>query len=207
VFLRAAALVAADLPNVDFLVVGDGPEREPLEALAHDLRLTGQVVFAGQRRDVPDVLAALDLFVAPSREESFGLAALEAIAAGVPLVASDVGGLSEILAGTDLGDLVAPGDPEALAEVIRRELNTVSLADEGAGEGTELTDGGLLSLADMLVKETEFDLDQTGLAASAQPHAGEHETAREALLARFDLGRMAAQTAELYEELVCGKAD
>jgi glycosyltransferase involved in cell wall biosynthesis len=76
VFLRAAGMVAEEIPNVDFIVVGDGPQRETLEGLAHELGLSGQVVFLGRRRDVGQILTALDTLIVPSREESFGLVAL-----------------------------------------------------------------------------------------------------------------------------------
>lgn len=203
VFLRAAARVAEELPNVDFVVVGDGPQREALEGLAHELRLTGQVVFLGRRRDVPEILPALDVLVAPSREESFGLAALEGAVAGVKTIASDVGGLREVLGETPSVDFVPPDDPEALAAAIRQELMTVHLDPKERGmEGAETGGGALLSLADMLVSETEFNLDETGLRATAQPHAVGKRTDQEALYERFHIRRMVRSTIELYEELL-----
>jgi glycosyltransferase involved in cell wall biosynthesis len=207
VFLRAAAHVAEEIPNVDFVVVGDGPQREALEGLAHELRLTGQVVFLGRRRDVPDILAALDVLVAPSREESFGLAALEGVVAGVKTIASDVGGLREVLGDTPSVAFVPPDDPVALAAAIRRELTTVHLdPDEQYAEGAETVGGDLISLADMLVSETEFNLDETGLQATAQPHALENRTEREVLLDRFHIRRMVRRTLELYEELLASRS-
>ncbi|MBM3499892.1 MAG: glycosyltransferase, partial [Armatimonadetes bacterium] len=202
-FLRAAARVAEELPNVDFVVVGDGPEREALEALAHELRLSGQVVFLGRRRDVPEILPALDLLVAPSREESFGLAALEGVVAGVKTIASDVGGLREVLGETASVAFVPPDDPEALAEAIRQELMTVHLDTQEVGaEGAEMLSGRSLSLADMLVSETEFNLDAIGLQATAQPHATDRRTEQDRLLDRFHIRRMVKETVELYEELL-----
>jgi len=203
VFLRAAALVAEELPNVDFVVVGDGPAREELEALAHQLRLTGQIVFLGRRRDVAEILATLDVLVAPSREESFGLAALEGVLAGVKTIASDVGGLREVLGETEAVTFVPPDDPVALAEAVKLELTAVPLdGEDGHGAGAELVGGDLVSLADMLVSETEFNLDETGLQATPQPHAVQTRTARSRLLDRFDIRRMVKSTVDLYEELV-----
>jgi glycosyltransferase involved in cell wall biosynthesis len=203
VFLRAASLVAEEIPNVDFVVVGDGPSREELERLAHELRLTGQVVFLGRRRDVPEILAALDVLVAPSREESFGLAAREGVLAGVKTIASDVGGLREVLGETESVDFVPPDDPAALAEALKQELLTVSMdSDEPHATGAEFVGCDLMSLADMLVSETEFNLDSVGLNATFQPHATPERTEREVLLERFDIRRMVRSTVELYGELV-----
>jgi glycosyltransferase involved in cell wall biosynthesis len=203
VFLRAAAEVSEEIPNVDFVIVGDGPEREALEALAHDLRLTGQVVFLGRRRDVPEILAALDVLVAPSREESFGLAALEGVVAGVRTIAADVGGLREVLGDVPSVVFVPPDDPEALAGAIRQELTTVELdSDQEYIEGAEFVGGDLVSLADMLVSESEFNLDETGLQATLQPHAVQTRTERDRLLDRFDIRRMVNSTIELYEQLL-----
>jgi len=203
VFLRAAAQVAEELPNVDFAIVGDGPEREALEGLAHTLRLSGQVVFLGRRRDVPEILPALDVLVAPSREESFGLAALEGVVAGVKTIASDVGGLREVLGETASVAFVPPDDPQALAAAIRQELMTVHLdPEERSAEGAEGLGGALLSLADMLVSETEFNLDATGLRATAQPHAVDRRTEQDRLLDRFHIRRMVKKTVELYEDLL-----
>jgi glycosyltransferase involved in cell wall biosynthesis len=203
VFLRAAAQVAEELPNVDFVVIGDGPERDALELLAHELRLSGQVVFLGRRRDVPEILASLDVLVAPSREESFGLAALEGVVAGVKTIASDVGGLREVLGESSSVAFVPPEDPAALAAAIRAELMTVRLdPEERPGGSAETLGGTLLSLADMLVSETEFNLDETGLQATAQPHAVDRRTEQEVLLDRFHIRRMVKRTIELYAELL-----
>ena len=81
VLLRAVAA----LPDVAVLLVGDGPAREPLAALATELGLVGRVRFAGQRLDVARVLSAMDVFASPSPEETFGVALLEALAAGLPV--------------------------------------------------------------------------------------------------------------------------
>jgi glycosyltransferase involved in cell wall biosynthesis len=201
IFLRAAALVSREIPNVDFVVVGDGSAREELEQLAHVLHLTGQVLFLGQRRDVPQILAALDILIVPSREESFGLAALEGIAAGVPIIASDVAGLREVLGATSLVEFVPPEDPEPLADAIKRELTKVSYDGTQAHE-IALPGGGISSLADMLVSQTEFDLDATGLERRQQASAASRATEREAVLDRFDIRRMVHATIGVYDDLL-----
>jgi len=117
VFLQAAARVAAVAPSTRFLIVGDGPQRVFLEGEAARLGLGDQVRFLGFRRDVPDILAALDLAVLSSdpRQETLSVAALEAMSAGTPMVATRVGFMDEIVRDGVTGRLVAPRDPEALA--------------------------------------------------------------------------------------------
>jgi glycosyltransferase involved in cell wall biosynthesis len=117
--LGAAALI----PDVVFAVAGEGPDREMLEREAAALGLGGRVRFLGHRRDVPALLAIADLFVLPSLYEGLPLSVLEAMAAGVPVVATAVGGTDEVVRDGDTGTLVAPGDARALAAGIRSVLS------------------------------------------------------------------------------------
>jgi len=100
-------------------IAGDGAERERLESQAAALGLGGDVRFLGRREDVPDLLAAGDAFVMPSRSEGLGVAALEALAAGRPVIASRVGGLGTAV-DESCGLLVPPEDPAALAAAVAR---------------------------------------------------------------------------------------
>lgn len=120
VLLRALAGLAkrSDLPPWQCLLVGEGPARRRLETLASELGLSERVVFAGMRRDVARVLPALDLFVCPSLYEGFGIAIVEAMAAGRPVVASAVDGIPEVVVDQDTGLLVPPGNESALAEAL-----------------------------------------------------------------------------------------
>ncbi|HVS14501.1 MAG TPA: glycosyltransferase [Thermoanaerobaculia bacterium] len=102
-------------PETRLLVAGDGPLRPALAALAASTGVDGAVVWAGFRRDVPALLAAADLFVAPSLEDAFPTSLLEAMTAGLPVVASRTGGIPEIVVPGKTGLLVPPGDPGALA--------------------------------------------------------------------------------------------
>ncbi len=97
------------------LMVGDGPDRPAAVALAAELGLTGRVSFLGSFPSIEDVLAVSDLFLLPSVKESFGLSALEAMASGVPVVASRIGGIPEVVEDGVSGVLCAPGDVEAMA--------------------------------------------------------------------------------------------
>ncbi len=115
VFLTAARSLAEKLPDVRFVIVGDGPARSRLEETATRLGVAHRTTFAGERRDIPRVMDALDLLVQPSNWEGFGLTLLEAMAVGRPIVATRVGGIPEVVLDGRTGTLVPPGDPDALA--------------------------------------------------------------------------------------------
>jgi N-acetyl-alpha-D-glucosaminyl L-malate synthase BshA len=113
--VRMFAKVRERVPAV-LVLVGDGPERPATEAEAEQLGVAEHVQFLGKVDAVADLLRAADLFVLPSSSESFGLSALEAMACGVPVVASRVGGIPEVVVDGDTGILVPVGDVEAMAE-------------------------------------------------------------------------------------------
>lgn len=116
VLLEASRALAEAYPDLGVVLVGEGPDREALERRARDLGLGDRVLFAGRREDVQRVLSALDAFVLPSHAEGLSIALLEAGAAACPIVATDVGGNSEVIADGRSGLVVPPGDPRALAE-------------------------------------------------------------------------------------------
>jgi glycosyltransferase involved in cell wall biosynthesis/CelD/BcsL family acetyltransferase involved in cellulose biosynthesis len=117
-FLQAAALVVREFPEARFLVVGDGPERERLERLRHELGLDEAVIFLGHRTDVPEIMSALEVFTLTSRSEAFPIAVLEAMAAGKPVVSTNVGAVGEAVVDGETGYLVQPGSVEALARAV-----------------------------------------------------------------------------------------
>jgi glycosyltransferase involved in cell wall biosynthesis len=119
-----------EVPGAVLVVVGDGPQRADLERLAGD-----RVRFAGERPDVRRLLAAADVVVLPSDREGLPMSVLEALAAGVPVVASAVGGLQSLGAGVEL---VAPGDVSALAAAVRRVLADPHLAAGLGRQGQDL---------------------------------------------------------------------
>jgi len=124
-FLRAAAQVATKFSAVEFVLVGDGPFRPELESEVQNLGLANHVRFLGDRRDVPAVLASLDVTVLPSSSESLSNAIIESMAAGVPVVANRVGGNAELI-DDDRGALVTAGNEAELAASIE-----LLLGDEG----------------------------------------------------------------------------
>ncbi|MBM4300452.1 MAG: glycosyltransferase [Deltaproteobacteria bacterium] len=113
---------------VHALIVGGGRRMDEVRRLAESLGLAGQVHFLGPRRDVPDLLNAMDIFVLPSYSEGVSLALLEAMAAGLPVIATEVGGLPEVVTDGENGLLIPPRDAGALAEALTRLLGASDFA-------------------------------------------------------------------------------
>jgi glycosyltransferase involved in cell wall biosynthesis len=127
--LRAVARAAGECPELRLLVVGGGPLEGELRALAQELGISACVEFPGERQDIGNWLARADCFVLSSRSEGLPMSMLEAMAAGLPMILSDVGGIREVVEGLPAVALVPPEDSEALAGAIldfsarRRELS------------------------------------------------------------------------------------
>ena len=115
VLIDAAAKILVRFPDATFDIVGGGPLLDTLRARCADRQVARAVTFAGHQEDVAARLAAADIFTLPSRSEAFPNAVLEAMAAGLPIVASAVGGICELLADNGSGLLVPAGDADALA--------------------------------------------------------------------------------------------
>ena len=135
VLLDALARLADDGLRPALWIAGEGPARPALEKQSRELGLDHQVRFLGERSDVADLLAACDVFVLPSRQEGLGVAALEAMAAGRPIVATRVGGLAEAVVDGGTGLLVPPDDPAALADALARLLRDPALRARLAAAG------------------------------------------------------------------------
>lgn len=118
VAIEAMAQLAASVPDALLLLIGEGKDRERLARFAATLGIEKNIVFAGFRKDVREVMAACDAVIVPSRKEGFGLTAAEAMALGRPVIATAVGGLPEIVVDGDTGLLVRPNDPHALAAAL-----------------------------------------------------------------------------------------
>lgn len=125
--MRATPTVLAQAPNTHVLIVGDGPLRPQLEAVARQLGLTNHVTFTGVRRDIEALMAITQMVVVPSLFEPFGIVALEAMAAGKPVVASGVDGLTKLVVHGWTGFLVPPADTSMLANAIITLLTQAEL--------------------------------------------------------------------------------
>lgn len=113
----------AGKPVCQVLLVGEGPAEQGLRTLSERLGISPRVAFVGARRDIPEVLSLMNIFVLPSLYEGFGIAILEAMAAGKPVIATTVGGIPEFVASGQSGVLVPPGDALALARAIKQLLD------------------------------------------------------------------------------------
>jgi glycosyltransferase involved in cell wall biosynthesis len=127
--LRAFAVVRDRHPDARLVIVGDGSLRGALEDLARTLGVEPWVSFLGARSDVADLLPELDVFVLSSIREGLPLALLEAMACGVPVVATAIGNVPRVVRDGENGDLVAPADSRALAAAICRMLESPDRAE------------------------------------------------------------------------------
>ncbi len=204
--LEAAALLT-DVERLRVLVVGSGPEEAELKERADELGLSGRVLFLGRRLDVPDLLAASDVFVLSSDWEGLPITILEAMAVGVPCVSTAVGGVPEAITDGVSGLTVKPGDPAALADGLRRLALDAGLRARLANAARD--EFGRRFTARQMVRQTEalYDLALSGRAHLAP--AGRIKI----LFVIGQLGRGGAerQTAELvlrlppdlFEPVVC----
>ncbi|MDV3254798.1 MAG: glycosyltransferase [Lysobacter sp.] len=148
--IRAFGRVHQAMPATALLLIGDGPEREALAEVAHGEGVYPAVHFMGDRGDVDVLLQGLDLFVMSSVSEGYSIALLEASAAGLPIVATDVGGNGEIVRNAISGRLVPASDPVALAEAMLSILDDRELAGRmgSAGRAWVLECGSFRSMAE-----------------------------------------------------------
>lgn len=159
-FLETARIVKTRWPNAVFLIAGDGELRAELEALTDALDLRDSVRFLGWQRDLPRIYAASDVFLLTSRNEGTPVALIEAMAAGVPGVSTDVGGVRDVISESDLGIRAPSGEAGALADAVHTLLGRPDL----------------------------------------RRHMGER--ARQSVLQRYSLDRLAGDIAALYRELL-----
>lgn len=132
---QAVQKVIEKQKEVAFLLVGDGPERKSLEKVCLDLGLDGVVHFLGDRKDIPDLIGCFDVGTLTSEMETFPLAILEYMALGKPVIAPDIGGITELITHGIEGLLFPPGDAEALADRLLQLLSQPGLARRLGEEG------------------------------------------------------------------------
>jgi len=138
IFLRAAARVLANFPNTRFVVVGDGPDKDALQALSDELNIRDSVSLLGRRDDMPSVYASLDVMVSSSRQEGLPIAVLEGMASGLPLVATAVGEVPSVVLDGRTGVLLPAEDVGLLARGIESLLGDASKRNRFGAAGRKL---------------------------------------------------------------------
>jgi glycosyltransferase involved in cell wall biosynthesis len=136
--IEAMPHVLARRPETRYLIVGDGEHETALKALATRLGLDGRVIFAGRRSDIPAVMGASDIFVLPSVNEALPTVLVEAMAAGLPIAATDIGGIPEMVEPGVNGILLPPRDPAKLAHACCRLLDDPGWAARLGSRGRQI---------------------------------------------------------------------
>jgi len=139
-FIRAAAEILKERENVQFLIVGEGSLREKLEKLILELKIEQKIIFAGFRKDIPEILACLDVFVMPSLWEGFGLSLVEAMAMAKPIVATDVGPLPELVCQNETGLIVPARDYYSLSKAMLMLLKNKKIREKMGLKGKKLVE-------------------------------------------------------------------
>jgi len=134
----AMKFILQKYPNTKLILVGDGSERKTLEEKCRSYGIDKNVIFAGQRDDVSDILSALDIFILPSLNEGMGRVILEAMACEIPIVASRTGGIPELIEDSEHGLLVSPKDTESLECAIMFLISDKSRAQRMAKKAKKM---------------------------------------------------------------------
>ncbi len=138
VTFQAVRLVIKAVPEARFLIVGDGPARKRLESMVDELGIRKYVIFTGYVSDIPEIYSFTDIAVLSSWSEGLPQSLLQAMAVGVPVVATRVGGVPEVVIHKETGILVEPGDYEGLASGVIRVMNEASLRECMVAKAREL---------------------------------------------------------------------
>lgn len=201
-FLHAASVISRDFPNVEFLLVGDGPDQPALQLLAHELGLGGAAVFRGSRTDIPEIIGSLNVLVIPHETPGAMRHALQAVVQEIPVVAVQAGALTEVLEDIYPDALVAPGDVDALVAALARNLE---LPPPPESRGGVVVDGGIvLSYSDLLASRDSYDFDAAGLTVEKRDESPIHRAAERALR-KFGAQAMVQAIENVYTEATSGQ--
>ena len=130
IFLRMAKIVSENLENCRFVLVGEGSKRKALEKLASELGIENKIKFAGFHENIYDYINSFDVFILSSLSEGLPTVILESVILKVPIISTDVGGISEILKNGESAQLVSANDPVALANTCINVYNNFQKAKE-----------------------------------------------------------------------------
>lgn len=158
--LHAMSIITKTEKNIALLIIGDGPLRTSLETMAKDLHITQHCFFLGNRKDIPDLLATMDIFVLCSTTEGISLTLLEAMAASLPIVCTNVGGNPEVVLHNSTGFIVPSQNPQALADGILKLVASPQKRREMGEEGLKRVINKF-SIADVTRRYEELYLSAT----------------------------------------------
>jgi glycosyltransferase involved in cell wall biosynthesis len=155
--LQAVKQLVSEFPRIKLLIAGTGPQKQNIRNLIKELSLEDHVMMLGHQDDIPSLLKTLDVFVLPAQEEALGTALIEATAMGVPVIATKIGGIPEVLG--EAGLLFASEDVDALVKHLRTLIRSPELAarmrEQGKARARELYDENLM------IRRTEELYDKT----------------------------------------------
>lgn len=152
--IRASKILKEQAPKIKIIIVGEGPLRMELDKEARDSKVEDIIFFLGFREDIPRILYSLDLFVLSSYLEGLGSSILDAMACGLPVVATRTGGIPEVVVHRKTGLLVSPRNPQALAKAILKLYNDRELASRLGKRGYEMVRQkfSVQSMADKMIR-------------------------------------------------------
>jgi len=133
--LQAFQILSSKFPDAALVLAGDGPLLPAMEQLAHTLGIAKRVRFLGFRNDIPDLMGAADVLLLTSRSEGVPQTVTQALGLGLPVVATSVGGVSELVQSEQSGLLIPPGDPDAAADAVRRIIGDPGMAERFRAAG------------------------------------------------------------------------
>jgi len=136
--IKSASILLEHRKDINFLLVGKGALKEELKILCVNLKVEKNVIFAGERSDIPEILSLIDIFVLPSIREGLPLAVLEAMDCGKAIIATNVGGIPEVIKDGVSGILVSPKDPEALHSAMNELLDDRGKMEKMGYEGKKI---------------------------------------------------------------------
>jgi len=198
-FVEAAARVSRRLPNVEFAVIGNGPDQDHFRDLAHQRGLLGATVFVPERKDLPQVLGALNVLVVPQAGWPAGMLALQALTRGVGVVAVAGSEVEEMLPDAGRVTIVSSSDADALADGIHQQLEI----EPDPMPQAQVADAAPMSLeqSSFLVSRQFYDLDKSWVS-TPQSEADNDSGARNDLLDAFGVTEMARNTVAVYHRVL-----
>jgi len=195
-FLEAAAVINEELPNIEFAIIGEGPDRLQLEELAHKLGLSGSCIFLGSRRDVRQIIPALNIIVLLSDADRAALRGLQALAGGRRVIAAPTPALREILGPMPGVELIDAADTGHLAEAIRRQLHVTPQLEYSE---PVLEERRSITYGDFLVSRTAYDLEKRWTSGTSA--AADDSSVAQVLRERFGPERLVAEVESIYHNL------